>query len=173
MKTSDIAQERITHSTVQNAMDRMAYNQPTKDKKRSGRLTSWTAAYKTKLKRLSDHRTGVSQTRLGEKFGVHQTTIELQTTCIGHLSRLSWTSKSTSLYRATKSLEMQDKSKCLDLDRLAFPRFRSRHIQASYSPIEVQSHQFRHLHQRVLSEKATLIHPRASSRLQLHFLARL
>ena len=82
MKTSDIvkhfAQEGIARSTVYNAINRLATNQPTKDKKRSGRLTSWTAAYKTKLKRLSDHRTGVSQTRLDHKFGVHQTIIRRQ-----------------------------------------------------------------------------------------------
>ena len=48
MKTSDIvkhfAQEGIARSTVYNAIERLATNQPTKDKKRSGRPTSGTAA---------------------------------------------------------------------------------------------------------------------------------
>ena len=44
METSDIvkhfAQEGISRSTVYNAINRLATNQPTKDKKRSERLTS-------------------------------------------------------------------------------------------------------------------------------------
>ena len=82
MKKSDIVKhftkEGIARRTVYNAIDRLATNQPTKDKKRSGRPNIWTAANKTKLKRLSDHRTGVSQTRLGQKFGVHRSTIGRQ-----------------------------------------------------------------------------------------------
>ena len=45
MKTSDIfkhfAQEGIVRSTVYNAIDRLVTNQPTMDKKLSGRLTKW------------------------------------------------------------------------------------------------------------------------------------
>ena len=35
------------------------------------------------LKRLSDHQTGFGQTRLGDKFGIHQTTIGRQLAKMG------------------------------------------------------------------------------------------
>jgi transposase len=87
MKKSEIvkhfAKEGIARQTVYDAINRLAINQPTQDKKRSGRPTTWTTPRKTKLKRLVNNRTGVSQPRLGKKFGVHQTTIGRQLAKMG------------------------------------------------------------------------------------------
>ena len=46
-----------------------------KDKNKTGRPTSWTAARKRKLKRLVNNRKGVSQRGLGKKFGLDQSVI--------------------------------------------------------------------------------------------------
>jgi hypothetical protein len=82
MKKSEIvrhfSKEGIARQTVYNTIKRLETSQPIEDKKRSGRPTSWVPAKKTKLKRLANNRTGVSQRRLGRKFGVHQTTIGRQ-----------------------------------------------------------------------------------------------
>jgi hypothetical protein len=82
MKKSEIVKhfaiEGIYRSTIYNTIDKLQTAQPISDKKRSGRPTSWTAAKKTKLKRLTNNRTGVSQRRLGKKFSVDQRTIGRQ-----------------------------------------------------------------------------------------------
>jgi transposase len=70
--------EGIARSTVYDAINRMENDQPIKDNKRTGRPTSWTTQKKNRLKRLVNNRTGVSQRRLGKKFGLHQTTIGRQ-----------------------------------------------------------------------------------------------
>ena len=46
-----------------------------KDKKKTGRLTSWTPAINTQLKRLANYRKGISQRRIGRKSGVLHVTI--------------------------------------------------------------------------------------------------
>jgi hypothetical protein len=82
MKKSDIVKhfvmEGIASSTVYNTIKRIATKLPIKDKTRTGRPSSWTTARKARLKRLVNNRTGVSQPRLGRKFGLHQTTIGRQ-----------------------------------------------------------------------------------------------
>lgn len=79
MKKSEIVQhfakQGIARETVYKSINRVVNNQSTQDKKRSGRPTTWTADKKRKLKRLVNHRTGISQRRLGRKFDVHHTTI--------------------------------------------------------------------------------------------------
>ena len=45
------------------------------DKKKTGRPTSWTPAWKNQLKWLTNNRKGVSQRRLGWKFGTSHVTI--------------------------------------------------------------------------------------------------
>ena len=64
--------------TVYNVLDKVATPQPIKEKKRTGRPTSWTSTNKQKLKRLSNNRTGVCQRKLERKFGVSQSTISIQ-----------------------------------------------------------------------------------------------
>ncbi len=79
MKKSDIVEhltkEGIARSTIYATINRKATKLPIEILKRSGRPTSWTTARKTRLKRLVNNPTGVSQPRLGRKFGVHHTTI--------------------------------------------------------------------------------------------------
>ena len=82
MKISEIVEhfkkEGIACSTIYATINRLATKQPLEDKNRKGRPTSWTTARKARLKRLVNNRTGVSQPRLGRKFGVHHTTIGRQ-----------------------------------------------------------------------------------------------
>ena len=53
-----------------------------KDKKKTGRPTSWTPARKNQLKRLANNRKGVSQRRLGRKLGVsHMTISKMNISC--------------------------------------------------------------------------------------------
>ena len=53
-------------------INKIASAYPIKDKKRTGRPSSWTTDRKKKLKRLVNHRKGVSLTRLSKKFSVTQ-----------------------------------------------------------------------------------------------------
>lgn len=79
MKKSEIVNhfvlEGIAKSTIYDAINRLQNGGSLKDKKKTGRPTSWTSAKKSRLKRLTNNRKGVSQRRLGRKFGVSQTTI--------------------------------------------------------------------------------------------------
>ena len=70
--------EGYTRATIYNTLDKITSPQPIHDIKRSGRPTSWTSANKTKLKRLTNNRTGVSQRGLARKFQVNQSTISRQ-----------------------------------------------------------------------------------------------
>ena len=82
MKKSEIVhhfvKEGIARSTVYDTINRMHTMQSISDKKKTGRPSSWTASKKTRLKRLTNNRTGVSQRALGKKFAVHQTTVGRQ-----------------------------------------------------------------------------------------------
>jgi hypothetical protein len=84
MKKSEIAKhfakEGIAQRTVYHAIDKLQTAQPIKEKKRTGRPTTWTPAKKANLKRLVNNRTGVSQRRLGRKFAVNQSTVSRQLT---------------------------------------------------------------------------------------------
>ena len=62
-------------SSVYKVLDKLATPQPIKEKKRTGRPSSWTPANNQKLKRLTNNRTGISQRKLGRKFGVSHMTI--------------------------------------------------------------------------------------------------
>ena len=62
---------RIIYDTI----SRMQLGGTINDKKKTGRLTSWTLARKNQLKRLTNNRKGVSQRRLGRKLGVSHLTI--------------------------------------------------------------------------------------------------
>ena len=93
MKKSDLVahftKQGIARSTIYTTINRIQSGEPIKDKKRTGRPTTWTAAKKKKLKRLTNNRTGMSQKRLGRKFAVHQTTVGRQLTkmCILYRKR--------------------------------------------------------------------------------------
>jgi transposase len=84
MAKSDIVahltKQGIARSTIYNTINRIQIGDPIKDNKRTGHPATWTAARKTKLKRLTNNRTGVSQRRLARKFDVHQTTVGRQLT---------------------------------------------------------------------------------------------
>ena len=67
--------EGIARRTVYNTINRMQNEESIKDKNKTGRPTSWTAARKRKLKRLVNNRKGVSQRGLGKKFGLDQSVI--------------------------------------------------------------------------------------------------
>ena len=56
--------------TIYNTINRMQLGGTIKDKKKTGRPTSWTPARKNQLKRLANDRKGVSQRRLCRKLGV-------------------------------------------------------------------------------------------------------
>lgn len=75
--------EGIARSTIYDTIERMQTTQAITDKKKTGRPSSWTAARKAKLKRLTKNRTGVSQRTVREKFGVHHTTIGRQLAKMG------------------------------------------------------------------------------------------
>ena len=67
--------EGYASNTIYTTLKKLASPQPIQDKKRTGRPTSWTAANKQKLKRLTNNRTGVSQRGISQKFKVDQKTI--------------------------------------------------------------------------------------------------
>ena len=71
-------QEGYVRSTVYNNLNRLSTSSSIKDKKRTGRPSSWTAANKNKLKRLTNNRKGVSQRKLAKKFNVSQRNISDQ-----------------------------------------------------------------------------------------------
>ena len=58
--------------------DKLETDQPIREIKRTGRPTSFTPLRKSKLKRLTNKRSGVSQRKLAQKFGVGQATISRQ-----------------------------------------------------------------------------------------------
>lgn len=87
MKKSEIVEhftkEGVARRTIYNTIDRLQSTRPVTDKKRTGRPTTWTAAKKSKLKRLTNNRFGVSQRRLGRRFAVNQSTISRQLAKMG------------------------------------------------------------------------------------------
>jgi hypothetical protein len=60
--------------TIYNAINRLQNEESIKDKKQTGRPTSWTSARKNQLKRLINNPKGVSQRRLGHKLSVAHVT---------------------------------------------------------------------------------------------------
>lgn len=70
--------EGYARATLFKNVKRCSEDVPIKDKKKSGRPSSWTCARRSRLKRLTNNRTGVSQIKLGLKFGVHQSTVSRQ-----------------------------------------------------------------------------------------------
>ena len=67
--------EGYPRRTIYDTISRMQLGGTINDKKKTGRLTSWTLARKNQLKRLTNNRKGVSQRRLGRKLGVSHLTI--------------------------------------------------------------------------------------------------
>jgi hypothetical protein len=62
------AKEGIARRTVYNGLNRRKNGQSILEDTRPGRPSSWTPSMKVNLKRLVDHRKGVSQSKLGYKF---------------------------------------------------------------------------------------------------------
>ena len=87
MKKSEIVQhfvkQGIARTTVYDNIKRLQTKQQIEDKTRTGRPSIWTADKKARLKRLTNNRTGVSQSGLGQKFGVHRTTVGRQLARMG------------------------------------------------------------------------------------------
>ena len=75
--------EGIARRTVYNALNRRKNGQSILEVTRSGRPSSWTSSMKVKLKRLVNHRKGVSQRKLGNKFNKHHMTIGRQIKKLG------------------------------------------------------------------------------------------
>jgi hypothetical protein len=79
MKKSEIVnhfeKEGYPGRTIYNTINRLHNGEPIKDKKQTGRRTFRTSTRNNQLKRLTNNRKGVSQRRLGRKFGVYQMTI--------------------------------------------------------------------------------------------------
>jgi transposase len=69
------AKEGIARRTIYNTFNKLESSQPLKDKKKTGRPSSWTAYRTRKLKRLVNNKTGISQRQLARKFSVHHSTI--------------------------------------------------------------------------------------------------
>ena len=67
--------EGIPSRTMYDVMDKLETDEPIKEKKRTGRPSSLTAAKASKLKRLTNNRTGVSQRRIARDFQADQSTI--------------------------------------------------------------------------------------------------
>ena len=61
--------------TIYNTINRLHSGESIKDKKQTGRPTTWATTRKNKLKRLTNNRKGVSQRQLGRKFNVSHMTI--------------------------------------------------------------------------------------------------
>jgi len=76
-------QEGIARQTVYNALNRRKNGQSILEDPRPGRPSSWTPSMKVKLKRLVNHRKGVSQRKLGYKFHKSQRTIGRQIQKLG------------------------------------------------------------------------------------------
>ena len=74
MKKSEIVnyfqKEGYPQRTIYNTINRLHSGESIKDKKQTGRPTSWTTTRKNKLKRLTNNRKGVSQRQLGRNFNV-------------------------------------------------------------------------------------------------------
>ena len=70
--------EGIARQTVYNALNRRKNGQSILEDPRPGRPSLWTSSMKVKLKRLVNHRKGVSQRKLGNKFNKHHMTIGSQ-----------------------------------------------------------------------------------------------
>ena len=75
--------EGIARRTIYNALNRRKNGQSILEVTRFGRPSSWTSSMKVKLKRLVNHRKGVSQRKLGNKFNKHHMTIGRQIKKLG------------------------------------------------------------------------------------------
>ena len=75
--------EGYPRQTIFNTINRMQLGGTITDKKKTGRLTSWTPVRKNQLKRLANNRKWVSQRRLGRKLGISHATI------FRHLSKMN------------------------------------------------------------------------------------
>ena len=67
--------EGIARRTAQRYVNRQLNGEALKKKLNTGRKSSWTTATRTKLKRLTNNRKGVSQRKLARKFQVDHSTI--------------------------------------------------------------------------------------------------
>ena len=70
--------EGFARSTIYDNLKRLETVQSFSDRKHPGRPTSWTREKKAELTRLVNNRKGVSQRKIGIKFGVNQSTIGRQ-----------------------------------------------------------------------------------------------
>ena len=70
--------EGFARSTIYDNLKRLETVQSFSDRKHPGRPTSWTREKKAELTRLVNYRKGVSQRKIGIKFGVNQSTIGRQ-----------------------------------------------------------------------------------------------
>lgn len=75
--------EGIARRTMYDVLKKLETEEPIRDKKRTGRPSSWTPARTRKLKRLANNRRGVSQTKLARKFDVSQQAIGKKLTKMG------------------------------------------------------------------------------------------
>ena len=79
MEKSEIAnhfqKEGYPRRTIYNTINHFHNEESIKDKKQTGRQTSWTSTRKNKLKRLTNNRRGISQRWLGRKFNISHMTI--------------------------------------------------------------------------------------------------
>ncbi|XP_065654663.1 uncharacterized protein LOC136081287 [Hydra vulgaris] len=70
--------EEFARSTIYDSLKRLETVQSFSDRKHPGRPTAWTREKKAELKRLVNNRKGVSQRKIGIKFGVNQLIIGRQ-----------------------------------------------------------------------------------------------
>ena len=86
-KTSDVVKhfelEGNSRRTVYSVLNKLETTQTVDEEKRTGRPTSWVSGSQGKLKRLVNNKTGVSQRRLGQRFGVCHSTVGRQLSKIG------------------------------------------------------------------------------------------
>ena len=79
MKKSEIVKhfemEEIARRIIYKTIDPMQNEGYIKDKSKSARPNTWTPVRRSQLKRLVNNRKGVSQRRLGRKFGLDQSVI--------------------------------------------------------------------------------------------------
>lgn len=67
--------EGVARRTMYSVLDKLGTSSSIKERKRTGRPSSWTSDRKKRLKRLTNNRCNVSQNDLAPKFNVNQSTI--------------------------------------------------------------------------------------------------
>ena len=75
MIVNHFSKEGFARSTIYNAINKLATSEPIKERKRTGRPSSWTASRVKSLKRLAVNRKSASTRKLASKFQVDQSTI--------------------------------------------------------------------------------------------------